>query len=186
VAWHPSPQFSRSSRSLNDGRHAVAVRLHRPAPDAAIPAAGSVARANGPPAMRNAPASLLAATCLAAALAPASVAAQTVYKWKDARGVTHYSERPPVAGRYTQQDGKRDPVAAKPAAKADQAAKPDPRCNTARGNLATLQGKAPVQMDSDGDGKPDRTLTDAERANQADLARSTLKAYNCTETAPAA
>jgi hypothetical protein len=136
--------------------------------------------------MRNSTALLLAATCLAAALAPASVSAQTVYKWKDARGVTHYSERPPVSGRYSQQDGKRDPVSAKPAAKADQAAKPDPRCNSARGNLATLQGKAAVQMDTDGDGKLDRTLTDAERANQTELARSTLKAYNCTETLPAA
>ena len=137
--------------------------------------------------MRNPTASLLAAACLAAALAPASVSAQTVYKWKDARGVTHYSERPPASGRYTQQDGQRDPAAAQPASKADKkAATPDPRCNTARGNLATLQGKAAVQIDSDGDGKPDRTLTDAERANQAELARSTLKAYNCTDTAPAA
>lgn len=136
--------------------------------------------------MRNSTASLLAATCLAAALAPASVCAQTVYKWKDARGVTHYSERPPASGRYSQQDGKRDPVSTQPAAKADQAAKPDPRCNSARSNLATLQGKAAVQMDTDGDGKLDRTLNDAERANQVELARSTLKAYNCTETLPAA
>lgn len=137
--------------------------------------------------MRNFTATVLAAACLAAALAPASVLAQTVYKWKDARGVTHYSERPPASGRYSQQDGKRDPAAAQPAAKADSAAaKPDPRCNTARGNLATLQGKAAVQMDTDGDGKLDRTLSDAERANQVELARSTLKAYNCTETLPAA
>lgn len=148
---------------------------------------GNCARANGHASMRNLTICLLAATCLAAALAPATVAAQTVYKWKDAKGVTHYSERPPTAGRYTAQDGKRDPVAAtKTEAKADQAAKPDPRCNSARNNLATLQGKAAVQIDTDGDGKPDRTLSDADRANQAELARSTLKAYNCTETVPAA
>ena len=137
--------------------------------------------------MRHLTTCLLAAACIAAAFAPAPVAAQTVYKWKDAKGVTHYSERPPTAGRYTAQDGKRDPVAAaKAEAKAGQAEKPDPRCNTARSNLATLQGKAAVQIDSNGDGKPDRTLSDADRANQAELARSTLKAYNCTETVPAA
>jgi hypothetical protein len=36
-------------------------------------------------------------------------------------------------------------------------------------------------MDSDGDGKADKTLSDAERTSQIELARSTLKAYNCSE-----
>ena len=52
-------------------------------------------------------------------------------------------------------------------------------------DLANLQSGQPVQMDSDGDGKPDQPLTDTERSNQMELARSTLKAYNCTETAAA-
>ncbi len=128
---------------------------------------------------------LLACGALAC-IAAAPVAAQTVYKWKDAKGVTHYSERPPASGNYTAKDGQRDPVSAKPAAKSGQAPKADPRCASARNNLAALSGTTPVQMDSDEDGKPDRTLSDAERTSQADLARSTLKAYNCTETAPAA
>lgn len=133
--------------------------------------------------MRNALACLIAAGTLAA-LAPVTASAQTVYKWKDAKGVTHYSERPPASGKYSQQDATRDPVAAQPAAKADAAApKADSRCTTARSNLATLQNKAPVQIDTDNDGKPDHTLSDEERNGQIELARSTLKAYNCTETA---
>ncbi len=131
--------------------------------------------------MRQIPAFALAAI-LAAGIAPA--AAQTVYKWKDARGVTHYSERPPASGGYSTQDVVRDPVAAAdtaaPGAGSGQAG-PDPRCTTARSNLATLQGQTAVRMDSDGDGKPDKTLSEAERASQIELARSTLKAYNCSE-----
>ena len=135
--------------------------------------------------MRRLPACLLA-ICVLAASAPGFVSAQTLYKWKDAKGVTHYSGHPPASGKYTAQDGKRDPVVATPEAKASQTPKVDTRCTSARNNLAALQGKNPVQIDSNNDGKPDRTLSDAERANQAELARSTLKAYNCTETAPSA
>lgn len=134
--------------------------------------------------MRQLPALALAAVLAAGALAPA--AAQTVYKWKDARGVTHYSEKPPASGSYSTQEAVRDPVAqATPTASAERSG-PDPRCTTARNNLATLQGDNAVQMDSDGDGKPDKTLSDAERNGQIELARSTLKAYNCSEDGGAA
>lgn len=134
--------------------------------------------------MRLLPTLALAAV-LASGIAPAT--AQTVYKWKDARGVTHYSERPPASGDYSTRDEVRDPVATAAAApgEASGQAGPDPRCTTARNNLATLQGQNAVQMDSDGDGKPDKTLSDAERASQIELARSTLKAYNCSEDASA-
>lgn len=135
--------------------------------------------------MRNLPISLIALCALAICL-PGVGSAQTVYKWKDARGVTHYSERPPASGKYTARDAQRDPVAATPEAKAAQPPKVDTRCTSARNNLAMLQGANPVQIDSNNDGKPDRTLTDAERSSQAELARSTLKAYNCTETVPKA
>ena len=129
--------------------------------------------------MRLLPTLALAAV-LASGIAPA--AAQTVYKWKDARGVTHYSERPPASGDYSTRDEVRDPVAAAATpGEASRQSGPDPRCTTARNNLATLQGQNAVQMDSDGDGKPDKTLSDAERASQIELARSTLKAYNCSE-----
>jgi hypothetical protein len=134
--------------------------------------------------MRQIPALALAAV-LVLGIAPA--AAQTVYKWKDARGVTHYSEKPPESGSYSTQEAVRDPVAqASPSAGSDDTDRADPRCTTARNNLATLQGGNAVQMDSDGDGKPDKTLSEAERASQIELARSTLKAYNCSEEGAAA
>ena len=40
---------------------------------------------------------LIAGACTAAALllAAAPLLAQTVYTWKDAKGVTHYSDAPP-------------------------------------------------------------------------------------------
>lgn len=132
--------------------------------------------------MRHFTACLLSA-CVASVFVSAPVAAQTVYKWKDAKGVTHYSERPPASGKFTARDGQRDPVAATPAKTAAQAPKADPRCASARNNLAALQGTNAVQMDSDEDGKPDRTLSESERTSQMELARSTLKAYNCSDTA---
>ena len=48
--------------------------------------------------------------------------------------------------------------------------------------MELLQGKAAVQLDSDGDGKPDKTLSDADRANQLQLAQATLK-VSCADTA---
>lgn len=124
----------------------------------------------------------LAATLVLAA-APASA---QIYKWKDAKGVTKYSESPPPKGAYTVQDMPR----ATPAASSSTGATPptaatgasaDPRCDTARKNMVALQGKGGVTMDSNNDGKPDRTLSDAERASELEVTRSTLKAYNCAE-----
>ena len=143
------------------------------------------------PLAARAPAAALVVALLAVAL-PAA-AQQQIYKWKDARGVAHYGERPPASGNYSTLDTAKDPSAtpapgATPAASGTAAttanAAPDPRCNTARSNLATLQGGNQVQMDSDGDGKPDKSLSDAERTGQMELARATLKAYNCSESAP--
>ena len=48
-----------------------------------------------------------------------------------------------------------------------------------RENLAVLDGQNSVQMDTDGDGKPDKTLSDAERKAQRDVAEASIKA-NCT------
>ena len=120
------------------------------------------------------------------ALAIAAPAGAQIYKWKDAKGVTHYSESPPAKGTYTTHAAPTPSApATQPTATAEANKSADPRCNTARGNLAMLQGKSPVQRDSDSDGKPDKTLTDAERASELELARATLKAYNCSETVSA-
>jgi len=138
--------------------------------------------------MRQLAAPALAAFAVALVFTASPAVAQQVYKWKDARGVTHYSEKPPASGQYTTQDAVRDPATAAPASASATDNAPsaaDSRCTTARRNLANLQTGQPVQMDSDGDGKLDQPLTDTERSNQMELARSTLKAYNCTETAAA-
>jgi hypothetical protein len=118
---------------------------------------------------------------IALAALPAAHAQQTageVYQWKDANGVTHYSQTPPANGRYEQRvinaAGSAAPVVQPVAAAAENA-----QCTTARGNFAALQGTGDVQQDTDGDGKPDQVLDAAQRANQMELAQAAMKAY-CT------
>lgn len=112
-------------------------------------------------------------------LASASAQAGGIYQWKDAKGVTHYTDTPPTNDYKQRNIHNTDPD--QPAATA--AAKPaeNPACATARGNIELLNGKQALQVDSDGDGKPDKTLGDADRANQLALAEATLK----TSCAPA-
>ena len=117
-------------------------------------------------------------------LAASAACAGDLYQWKDANGVTHYSQTPPASGTYTERTetgrGMAKPagtVAAKPAEA--------PQCAASRANIALLESKSTVQQDTDGDGKPDKTLDDTERANQLELARALLKA-NCAESAATA
>ncbi|GAA3931394.1 DUF4124 domain-containing protein [Luteimonas lutimaris] len=120
-------------------------------------------------------------------LAMAAASAGELYQWKDANGVTHYSQTPPASGQYTERTESGRDVARSPAeaeAKADKPAE-SPQCTTARANIALLESESPVQQDSDGDGQPDKTLDDTERANQLELARALLKA-NCADGATAA
>ena len=134
-----------------------------------------------------------AAVVLAAALlAPPQAAAQQVYKWKDAAGVTHFTADPPPQGQHYearevdhhQAVPQADGASANGDAGTPRATREDPACATARGNLALLEGKAQVTVDSNGDGKPDRPLSEAERANQRKLAEATL-AVKCAGSAPA-
>ena len=117
---------------------------------------------------------LVAGLCLAA-LTPAFAA--KVYQWKDAKGVTHYTDTPPpdqaIKGRNVRDD------AGQPAAPATTAKPPvaNANCSNARSNLTVLQGGNPVGIDEDKDGKPDRNLTDAERANRTELAQAQIKTY---------
>ena len=135
---------------------------------------------------------LTAAACVAL-LAFAATAAATgkVYKWTDAQGVTHYGDEPPARGEYeTSRIPEEDRVArgdagADAAAVATDAASPageDPQCAAVRRHLALLRGEAPVQQDTDGDGKADRILTQADRETQARLAEVML-ARDCTSPA---
>lgn len=111
------------------------------------------------------------------------LSAQQVYKWKDANGVTQYSSTPPPEGRRFE-TREVDHRAAAPAPRAQEAASgqeppeasaEDPACATARTNLALLGTSASLRVDSDGDGKPDKTLDDQDRANQRALMEATIK-----------
>ena len=114
---------------------------------------------------------LVAGLCLAVAT-PAFAA--KVYQWKDAKGVTHYSDSPPpdqvIKGRNVADKGGQAPAQpVKPVVSAN--------CTNARSNLAVLQGGGPVGVDEDKDGKPDRNLNDNERANRTALAEAQIKTY---------
>jgi len=131
--------------------------------------------------MRPPSALQLSSVVLSALLLSAPLAAQQVYKWKDAAGVTHFSSEPPPDGRYEAREVDHH-QAAPVAADADAAATPattphaeDPGCATARSNLALLAGDRPLTMDVDGNGKP-RPLSDADRTRQRNLAQAILDA----------
>lgn len=114
----------------------------------------------------------LAAFAVLLAAAPLS-AQQTIYQWKDARGVTHYTDTPP-AGAHKARPIRHQaiPVASPPKAQPAE----DTRCRDARANVERLQGAEPVGFDGDGDGKPDRALTGQERADQLEFNRAAAKA----------
>ncbi len=99
-----------------------------------------------------------------------------LYKWKDANGVTQYSERPPAGQKY---ETRRITASGEPVAAAEEPAKADedPQCATARRNLELLGGSGPVMQDTDGDGKPDTPLDDAQRTAQKQLAEAAAAVY---------
>lgn len=101
-----------------------------------------------------------------------------IYQWKDAKGVTHYSDSPPPEGHAKDRhiDNRGEPA---PAAAVAGKSVENPMCTTAKRNLQVLGGKTAVQQDSDGDGKPDKTLTEDDRGAQRNLAEAAVKAY-CT------
>jgi hypothetical protein len=129
----------------------------------------------------------LLALCLGAVASPA--AAGEVYQWKDAKGVTHYSDAPPPKGRYAARDIRqrgiqRDGTAAVAAAPAKAAPDPNTNCTLARTNLQRLQAGGDIGLDANGDGKPDASMDAAERARQTRLAEANIRSF-CA-AAPAA
>ena len=124
--------------------------------------------------------SLLVRTCTLVLLASAcSVAlASKVYQWKDAKGVTHYSDSPPPGQQYEDRpvDSHGAPaLAASPVGKSVE----NPQCTTAKRNLELLSGSTSLQMDTDNDGKPDKVLDDSSRKAQRGVAEAAIAAY-CT------
>lgn len=120
-------------------------------------------------------------TALALLIAAAPLAASEVYSWKDARGVTHYSQTPPPAGtrfevRNVSAGGNASTPAAVPATAASTNAGGDStQCELARTNVAALKGEGAVQQ-LGADGTP-RELAGNERADQLALSEAAVRAY---------
>jgi len=118
----------------------------------------------------------LVLACLLACLAmDAQAQSNGVYKWKDARGVTHYSDTPPPKGRYGSVST--DP-APRAVAQAVADAKLDPRCITARANIDQLKsGRTDIGLDTDRDGKVDKPLEESQRADQLRMAEASARNF---------
>ncbi|MCD9127301.1 DUF4124 domain-containing protein [Luteimonas fraxinea] len=128
-------------------------------------------------------------TALALLIAAAPLAASEVYSWKDARGVTHYSQTPPPAGtRFEVRNvhgnaASSTPVTPAPVAAPAAAAMTtnanaggdNTQCELARTNVAALKGEGAVQQ-LGADGKP-RELAGSERADQLALSEAAVRAY---------
>ena len=108
-----------------------------------------------------------------------SDAQQRVYQWKDANGVTHYTDMPPSQAHKARDIDNRGSATAVSAVKQDE----NPQCLEARANLLRLQGSQTVGVDTNGDGKADRNLSPEERTAQTDLNQAAVKAY-CPSTKP--
>ena len=117
------------------------------------------------------PLSSLLALCLALAISP--LAAQTVYQWKDAKGVTHYSDLPPPKGATRREVQTPEGTPATPQAPAADNA----QCAQARLNLVRLQGNTEVGLDADSDGKIDAPMSAEQRAKQIELVREAIKTH---------
>ncbi|HEY0334694.1 MAG TPA: DUF4124 domain-containing protein [Stenotrophomonas sp.] len=109
-------------------------------------------------------------------LAAASAGATDLYKWKDANGVTHFTETPPPTGqRY---EARRiDNNGGLAVAESADPTPESPRCLDARKNLKVLAEAKHVMQDTDGDGKGDVPLEENQRAAQRELGEAAIKAY---------
>lgn len=114
-----------------------------------------------------------AALLLALIALPLAASAGEVYKWKDAKGVTHYSDSPPPGQKATARTMSERATPAAPAAKPVVNAD----CTNARSNLALLEGTGKVGVDDNKDGKVDRELTADERARRLKLAQTQIETY---------
>ena len=126
------------------------------------------------------PFAAVAAACLVCGIASAS----DVYQWKDAKGVTHYSDAPPPKGQFEARDiHHRDGEATAASADATRVPVTDKNCALAKTNLDRLNTGGDIGLDANGDGKPDAPLSDAERAKQTELAQANIRVY-CKQAPP--
>ena len=122
---------------------------------------------------------IAAALALLLAAAPTLAQQQRVYQWKDAKGVTHYTDLPPTQAhksRDIDNKGNTPEIATVKPVENEQ-------CANSRSNLTRLQTNQAVGVDTDGDGKSDRTLSSDERASQIELNQAAIKAY-CPASKP--
>lgn len=114
-----------------------------------------------------------AALALLLVAAPTLAQQQRVYQWKDANGVTHYTDLPPTQAHKSRdidnRGGAADIATVKPVE--------NEQCANSRNNLQRLQANQSVGVDTDGDGKSDRNLSSDERASQIELNQAAIKAY---------
>lgn len=108
--------------------------------------------------------------------------AGTVYRWRDAQGVVHYSDsRPPAGVDYNTQAfssrASSAPAAGAPEAPAPASGELNPRCDKSKQSVAALsQTGVPVMMDLDGDGRAEPLSPDVQQ-KQLELARAQEKAF---------
>ena len=114
-----------------------------------------------------------AALALLLAAAPTLAQQQRVYQWKDANGVTHYTDLPPTQAhksRDIDNKGNTPEIATVKPVENEQ-------CANSRSNLTRLQTNQAVGVDTDGDGKADREISASERSSQTELNQAAVKAY---------
>jgi hypothetical protein len=125
---------------------------------------------------------------LLVAAAGAADAAEKVYKWKDANGITHFSDAPPPKGQQFDNVkivGQSAPITTAPEQQktasatgeaADGAPKTDAerRCIEAKQRETLLAGQQQLTMKRDGQDVP---LTGAEREGELTVARAMVAQY---------
>ena len=116
-------------------------------------------------------------SCLAAGLLLVALPAASgeIYQWKDARGVTHYSDSPPP--NQTHRSRAINPRGAAVVVAAARPAVVNSDCSNASNNLKVLQGAGEVGLDADKDGKAERPLTPKERADRILQAQRDITTY---------
>lgn len=111
--------------------------------------------------------------------APGLAQQQRVYQWKDAKGVTHYTDMPPAQSHSSRDINNRGSAPDLATVKAVE----NPQCAASRDNLQRLQANQALGVDTNGDGKSDRNLSSDERASQIELNQAAIKAY-CPASKP--
>lgn len=111
--------------------------------------------------------------------APGLAQQQRVYQWKDAQGVTHYTDTPPAQSHRSRDIDTHGNAPELATVKPVE----NPQCASSRDNLQRLQANQVLGVDTNGDGKSDRNLSSDERASQIELNQAAIKAY-CPASTP--